>query len=421
MRCLTTISCLLCAATVCAEELEHLGIDSIDDPAPFFLAVQEEADDIMPEPPVDDYVEVGGASNCWWVRADYLHWWTDGLRTPVLASTSPTGTAQSAAGVLDQGATTLFGGDLLTGSRSGGRIRFGFWLEETQRLGVEAEYFGLGDIDDGFAGTSTGDPIIARPFFNALSNAEDSELVAFPGVVSGTFNADAQGSLQSAGVRLLWNLCRSGAPISLNTVERCEARLDLLLGYRFLRLDDSLRMREQLTSQLTADPGTFDIMDEFSTKNEFHGGEIGLMRTEGYGRWTLDMLFKMAVGNTRESVSINGNTIIDDGTGPQTFSGGLLAQRTNIGDYSRDRFTLLPELGVTIGYQLSPCWQVNFGYSLIYWDRVARAGEQIDRSVNPNLLPPELVPFSGPLRPEFPFEENSFWAHGLNFGLTHVW
>ena len=133
------------------------------------------------------------------------------------------------------------------------------------------------------------------------------------------------------------------------------------------------------------------------------------------------MLGKIAFGNVRESVSIDGSTIINDGTGPQAFTGGLLAQRTNIGNYSRDRFALIPELGVTLGYQLTPRWQANFGYSLIYWDRTVRAGEQIDRTVNPNLLPPETVPFTGPLRPEFSFQENSFWAQGMSFGLTYVW
>lgn len=369
----------------------------------------------------DELVYVGGATNYWWARGEYLLWRTAGLKTPALASTSPTGTTQAAAGVLDQGGTTLFGGNLLTDSRSGGRIRFGTWLGDFRRFGVEGEYFALGDISDNFSTTSTGDPIVARPFFNALTNAEDSELVAFPGVVSGTFDAGAQSSLQSAGVRMLWNLCQSGEPISLDSVERCESRLDLLLGYRFLRLDDSLQMREQLTSQLATDPGTFDITDSFVTRNAFHGGEIGLQRIESYRRWTLDMLFKLAFGNVRQFVGINGNTIIDDGTGPQTFTGGLLAQRTNIGNYTRDRFALLPEVGVTLGYQLSPRWQANFGYSLIYLDRVVRAGDQIDRTINPNLLPPELVPFSGPLRPEFDFKESGFWAQGLSFGLTCVW
>ena len=37
------------------------------------------------------------------------------------------------------------------------------------------------------------------------------------------------------------------------------------------------------------------------------------------------------------------------------------------------------------------------GYSLIYFGNVVRAGDQIDLDVNPNLLPPEANPFTGPL------------------------
>ncbi|MEO8496977.1 MAG: BBP7 family outer membrane beta-barrel protein [Planctomycetota bacterium] len=422
MRSFIIIACLLCGATASTAEPAFRGPGANDDPAPIFASAPHDLEDFAPAPPGDELYHASGPSNCWWVRGEYLMWWTDGMRTPPLVTTSPNGTAQAAAGVLGQNTTTLFGGDLLTAQRSGGRIRLGTWLGQGQCLGVEGEYFALGDIHQNFVGTSTGDPILARPFFNALTNVEDSELVAFPGVVGGTVSANAQGSLQSAGARVLWNLCQSGAPIDLCSCERSGSRLDLLLGYRFLRLDESLRMREQLTSQLTtSDPGTFDINDSFVTQNQFHGGEIGLSRTEGYQRWTLDMLCKVAFGNVRQSVSIDGSTIINDGSGPQTFTGGLLAQRTNIGNYSRDRFALIPELGVTIGYQLTPRWQANFGYSLIYWDRVVRPGEQIDRTVNPNLLPPEAVPFTGPLRPEFAFHESSFWAQGMSFGLTYVW
>jgi len=33
------------------------------------------------------------------------------------------------------------------------------------------------------------------------------------------------------------------------------------------------------------------------------------------------------------------------------------------------------------------------------------------------LIPPEAVPFSGPLRPAFSFVETDFWAYGLNAGI----
>lgn len=353
-----------------------------------------------------------------WLNVEYLVWWTAAMQTPTLVSTSPSGTAQTAAGVLDQGATPLFGGDLLRDVRSGGRIRFGKWLDECRRFGIEAEYLALGEISDGFSATSTGDPILARPFFNALTNQEDAELVAFPGVLSGTVTAAAEGTLHSGGARLLWNMCCDGG-----SIDSCSShsRVDLLLGYRFLRLDESLVMTEDLTSQLSTDPGTFAIVDRFRTANQFHGGEIGLLRNESYGHWSLELLFKVALGNVHEQVVIDGSTVITDDAGTEEFTGGLLAQRTNSGLFSRNRYALVPELGLTLGYDLSDCWRATFGYTVIYWDRVVRPGDQIDRQVNPNLLAPELVPLEGPLRPEFEFKENGFWAQGMSFGLSYTW
>jgi hypothetical protein len=55
------------------------------------------------------------------------------------------------------------------------------------------------------------------------------------------------------------------------------------------------------------------------------------------------------------------------------------------------------------------------GYSFIYWSRVARAVDQIDRDVNITQQPPG--PFVGAPRPEFILRTTDFWAQGLNFGL----
>ena len=74
-----------------------------------------------------------------------------------------------------------------------------------------------------------------------------------------------------------------------------------------------------------------------------------------------------------------------------------------------------------MGYRVTNRLSASLGYSLIWWYQVARPGDQIDPTVNPNLIPPEAVPFTGPLRPEFRFRDDSFWAQGINLGLTYRW
>jgi hypothetical protein len=99
----------------------------------------------------------------------------------------------------------------------------------------------------------------------------------------------------------------------------------------------------------------------------------------------------------------------------------LLAQRTNNGTYERDDLAVIPEFGATVGWQLNPCWRVTFGYTFIYWSNVVRAGQQIDRDINVNLLPPEAIPFEGNLRPRFQFNDTDFFVQGISVGLDGRW
>ena len=55
------------------------------------------------------------------------------------------------------------------------------------------------------------------------------------------------------------------------------------------------------------------------------------------------------------------------------------------------------------------------GYSLVYWSRVARAGEQIDPLLNLSQLSPGGL--TGLARPEFEWTWSDFLAHGLSIGL----
>ena len=98
-----------------------------------------------------------------------------------------------------------------------------------------------------------------------------------------------------------------------------------------------------------------------------------------------------------------------------------MARQTNIDEYGDDDFAVVPEVGITLRYQLTCRLRATFGYSFIYWSDVARPGEQIDTRLNPNLFPPEQVPFSGALRPRFVFRDTDFWAQGLNFGVDYRW
>src|SRR5690606_2770027 len=157
---------------------------------------------------------------------------------------------------------------------------------------------------------------------------------------AGNVSVDVDSEIQSAGGRLRWNVfcrelaCQTGCynPCGPAVVgPRGFSRLDFLAGYRFMGLNESLIIREDLTT-LTAPAGRFQIFDSFETTNQFNGGEIGFIWEGGWRRWTLEFLSKVALGNVHQTVEINGGTTFSPLTSPQqSFTGGLLAQTSNIG------------------------------------------------------------------------------------------
>jgi hypothetical protein len=369
-----------------------------------------------------------GPSGFFWVRGDYLLWWTKGSYVPPLITTSPDGTPISQTGVLGQPNTTvLFGdNDINDGDRSGVRFRAGYWFDCCMCAGIEAEWLQLGSETTSYDAFCPPNGYLARPFFNVQLGQQDAELVCYPGVVNGSVHVNADSDFYSGGIRYLRNICARewcipGDGCGTPGVQGAY-RLNWLAGYRYLNLDEGLTINEMLVS--TNSGGviplgtTFDLTDDFQTESEFHGVDIGLAAQWRRGRWTLDLLGKAALGNTTNTVSINGSTTTMIPNGPtNTGVGGLLAQATNIGTYEEDEFSVVPELGVNVGYNITPRLRALVGYSFLYWTNVVRPGDQIDLSLNPSQFPPGTL--NGEPRPSFSFNDSDFWAQGLNFGAEY--
>lgn len=346
----------------------------------------------------------------WEVRGEYLLWWGKGDRVPALVTTSPAGTLRTAAGVLGENTDVLFGdGPLNNQTRSGARITLDYWFGSDYATAVEASYVGLGDHTESYAATSTGTPILARPYYNISDAHQDSGLIAFPGVQTGTVKITDRTEFQSAELLLRQNWLRQDG-----------VRLDCLAGYRYLKLGDDLALDE---SGISTDPESLVpvgsrlvLSDSFQTRNQFHGADLGLLAQWHRSRWSVDLLLKLALGSTRSRVTIGGATEISapDQT-PVAYSGAFLAQKTNIGQYDRTAFGVIPELGASLGYDLTQRLRLTAGYSLLCWSSVARPGEQIDANLNPTQFPPGTL--TGLARPQYHFATSSYWIQGVTAGL----
>jgi hypothetical protein len=162
------------------------------------------------------------------------------------------------------------------------------------------------------------------------------------------------------------------------------------------------------------------VADRFETKNQFWGGQVGLVGELNWGRWSLEGRAKLALGSTHQVVSINGFQIRQEpGQPPVTYQGGLLGLVTNNGYYARNRFAVVPELGINLGYQVADWWRVFVGYDFLYWSSVVRPGDQIDLGLNVKWIPnfPTNAPPSPLLRPAPTLKDTTFWAQGISFGM----
>jgi len=354
-----------------------------------------------------------------WFDTQAIGWFTKGQYLPALATTSPAGTQQGQAGVLGQPNTSvIFGEERVDDDvRIGGRINLGMWLVEGQFLAVVGDYYILEEESTHFGIGSVGDPILARPFYNVGLAEFDASELGFANFVDefgqvidlrGSVTVDTHSRAQSAGVSL-----RKPTYVSFEE----NYRFNLLGGYRFFRLDEGVRVSDSVAplGGFYVPGTTFDSYDEFDTSNQFHGGEIGMMLEVRHCRWSFEFLTRVALGNMHQRVQINGFTSINDTASTVVTPGGLLAQPTNIGTYTNDEFTVIPEAGVTVGLQLNNYVKASVGYNYIYVTNVARPGGQIDTGVNLSQI--EGGTLVGPARPAPRHTDTDFWLQGGNASL----
>jgi hypothetical protein len=364
-----------------------------------------------------------------------------GDSTPPLATTGPgiTATNPTANPNLGRSDTViLFGGNQLgTGTESGARFSVGYWFFDDHALGIEVGGFFLGENRDHFAVSSTGTPIIGIPFNNVLNNPP----VSVPGETAQAVAFNLPGPLGQLGGNLdiLHKTNFWGAEVNLRTncLCCCNGYLDFLLGFRELGLDDSLTLSEQLTvirDRTVTDPTTgamttvpagttINGQDKFSTTNRFYGVQVGLDgEWQFWDRWSLGARAKVGIGPTQQTVDIQGSRVINvPGAAPMVSYGNLFSQPSNIGRYTRDMFSVVPEVGVTLGYQLTDHIRATAGYNFLYWNNVVRAGGQINRNVNAAFTGNPQPGSATPNQPAFSFNNTDTWAQGASLGLEFRW
>ncbi|HYV35493.1 MAG TPA: BBP7 family outer membrane beta-barrel protein [Gemmataceae bacterium] len=348
----------------------------------------------------------------YWATFDGLAGWISGANVPPLLTISTPKTPQANAGILGLQSTTIVNPSRVNeDERCGTRLTAGLWLNCDHTFGFEAGFMMLESEANIVSLTSDSlNPILARPYVDANTNKEQAVLLAFPGLANGSGEVRA-----SSG-----NLYEVHLDFTENFINCCGWRVDSILGYRFYHYDEGLRVRQAiLPTNPNFVPGTvIAAQDNFSAQNQFHGCDIGFKTSYCWCDWTLGLLAKAAAGCVNQEVDISGNTVTTvPGVAPVVNNGGILALQSNIGTHRSHDWVVLPEFGGNLSWQMSCNVRLHAGYSILFLDRIARAADQIDLTVNPNLFPPVGANPAGPSRPAFSLERSDIWMQNISFGV----
>jgi hypothetical protein len=373
---------------------------------------------------------------------------------------------------------TLFGNEIHNPLSSGARFTLGDWLDNEQTFGVEARYMFLLKTWATF-GMGPNGGVLAIPYTNAVSGVETSYPINLPQTATG-FTRVSVNTTPDVFVGLYNSATLESAAGKLNIRSTSELQggeanavwsigrganwhLEGIGGFRFIELDETLGIDStvaNVTTQTTQYAPALGLptgntlvvnqlasvtsrIDSFETHNSFSGGQLGLRGEYQWGRFSISAGGQVGLGVMHETVDIDGGTAMS-GVLTQTPStnihlagipltvasgasqtitqqsnstrGGLFAQPTNIGQYTRNAFAVVPEGVLKVNYRFTERVTGSIGYTFLYMSSVAHPGDQINTTVNPTLLttPPNL---SVPPQPIYQFRSADYWAQGINFGV----
>lgn len=342
--------------------------------------------------------------------AEYLLWWTkDSPAPPPLLSTGTLG---------DPDFSVVLGGrEYDAGAQQGGRFSAGYRLNGD--WAIEGIGFFLPSTSVTRTVSSSGAPGSVRlviPVFRIEQGQEGRLTVANPTEFHGAARESLTSGLHGAELNVARRVAGAG-----------NWRVDALGGFRYLRLRETLGFAAH--SVALDVPDVFNLTDTFETTNRFYGLQAGIKGEYVRDRWFVEGSARVALGVMRESLDITGTLVTNDFNDlgdPQAFVGGVFAQSTNIGHHRRDRFAVVPEVGLKAGYRLTSWASVFVGYTFLYASAAARPGDHVDRGVNttqavafqPPQTPAPAVALDGPARPAVRFRDSDFWAQGLSVGVS---
>jgi len=397
--------CLSGSAVVVAQEPKAAAPPAVssEQPLPGLFDYENPLSDALTPP--------NAKPNRFWAKADYLLWWMSKSDATPLIQRIPDSLGTAASFPAGSG-QTIFPGDnrLDYDSFSGVRINAGAWLNREGTWGIDVSGWYLENRDIGASYASNGSPILTR-FYNDIGGSQETYLL-----FSSIDPANPYGGTLSASAAVS-DMYNADASIRVNGYAIFSDTADYLFGMRYMSFQESLSVNGQA---FLPDGRTLVVSDNYRVRNNFYGAQIGIAsRWVGLYGFSLDSTLKLAVGGTSQKVSISGNNafISPDGS-VDAQNTGLWTTASNIGNYSRSQFTVIPELNLNLNYSVTDRLAIFAGYSLMAVSNVVRVSNAINTNVNESSVRYiNSTQVSDAANPGFTFTDSRLWIGGWTFGI----
>ncbi len=232
-----------------------------------------------------------------------------------------------------------------------------------------------------------------------------------------------QGAVTATSSTQLWGVELNG--LFFRLFDRSRFCLDALVGFLYDDLAETLKM--QYISNGPAG-GTFleaILTDDFSVHNGIFAGQVGVQ-----GKWTskwvyCSFLAKVGLSGAEQKSEISG-TFSDPlptlytsyGVGT---SGGIFAQPSNSGRHIQNKFIVVPERIVRLGFNPTSQCSISVGYDILFFSNVLRPGQQIDQSINETQAGAsgggKTPTLTGVSEPALLMKNSCYWTQGINAGI----
>jgi hypothetical protein len=267
-----------------------------------------------------------------WFDVDYLMMFPSRMSVPVVLNT--------AAGA------PLAGNSPDLGISHGVRFNTGLWLHDGQ-LAVQGIIFGN--------------------FRSEVINTQPAGTIPVnTGVAVTNFTYDSWHQLAGAEVNGLYRL-----------IDNSATKVYFIGGGRYVNLEEDLTMRYSI--------GTLNFIDDFHSRNQFGGPQIGAMLTHRAGPFDMDVTAKVALGVNYAQLYVLG---LNTSTGAGANNVQAFTQASNIGTYSSSFFAVIPELNANLRYRMTEHLSLNVGYDFMMSTNNWRAGNQVTTTFPPVIAPP---------------------------------